>query len=157
MRRRPPSSEEHALIERVQKEFVGVTLGDGIGLHQAEAMDSYASEQKLLELRKLEETDDWSRVDVSTLNQLAAALSFLDAQGMKFYLPAYLMAELRHQLTVDLLFHLTCPIEGAADRFALLNSGQRGVVRGFLTLVLREVDDFCRPQIEKALTRYWSG
>lgn len=50
---------------------------------------------------------DWSKLDARTLDEHYCALSFFSEGGLRFFLPAYLIADLREELlTADPLFHL---------------------------------------------------
>lgn len=50
----------------------------------------------------------WQAVDPALLDAHAAALSFFSEAGFRFFLPAFLVADLRGQLTyADPLFHIT--------------------------------------------------
>src|SRR6185295_14052859 len=50
---------------------------------------------------------DWSQLDSAMLDAHYCALSFFSKCGFRFFLPAYLIADLREELlTADPLFHL---------------------------------------------------
>jgi hypothetical protein len=50
---------------------------------------------------------DWSKLDSTMLDSHYCALSFFSEGGFRFFLPAYLIADLREELlTADPLFHL---------------------------------------------------
>lgn len=52
--------------------------------------------------------DHWQGLDPSFLDAHASSLSFFSEAGFRFFLPAYLVADVRGQLqTADPLFHLT--------------------------------------------------
>ena len=54
------------------------------------------------------EVTEWSQVSVEILDDNSEALSFFSEGGFRFFLPAYLIADLEGQLqTADPLFHLT--------------------------------------------------
>ncbi|NNC93210.1 MAG: hypothetical protein HKN80_12045 [Acidimicrobiia bacterium] len=58
---------------------------------------------------------DWSMVDAGTLDEHYDALSFLSEGGFRFFLPAYLIADLNDQLrTADPVFHLAGAFRDAA-------------------------------------------
>jgi len=157
MRHRKPTPQVLELIERIRIAFAEVVLGDGIGLHQAEAMDDHATtEFTLRKLRSGEEAQNWSRLNVKELNKYSSALSFFDAAGMRFHLPAYLIAELNKTLTVDLMFYLICVNDDDKDRFSLLTAEQRSVVAEYLKYCLTDASDYIRPMIENALAQSWS-
>jgi hypothetical protein len=51
---------------------------------------------------------DWTRLEAEFLDAHAGALSFFSQEGFRFFLPAYLVADLYGRLrTADPLFHLT--------------------------------------------------
>ena len=57
--------------------------------------------------------EDWTHIDAGLLDRHYAALSFFSEAGFRFYLPAYLLADLRGELqTADPLFHL---VHGFSD------------------------------------------
>lgn len=74
---------------------------------------------------------DWSSIESGFLDAHAGALSFFSQAGFRFFLPAYLIADLHGQLkTADPLFHLTqgfsditveAPLK---DRVFLLRTGK---------------------------------
>ncbi len=51
---------------------------------------------------------DWRTLDPAFLDLHYVALSFFSEAGLRYYMPAYIVADLRHQLqTADPIFHLT--------------------------------------------------
>lgn len=66
---------------------------------------------------------DWSQLDPMVLDANYTALSFLSEGGFRYFLPAYLIADLEERLqTADPLFHLT---NGFSDKVVKIPSGQR--------------------------------
>ena len=147
--------KEWELIRRIFTAFRGVTLEDGVGLKQAEGMDNYGSPEQLAKLRHQDETENWERLSTDTLNECSSALSFFDAGGMRYHLPAYLIAALIGELEIELMIPLTDLHDFGLDRFSLLNTQQRAVVRDFLERCLVDSDEFFRPSLSLALSRYW--
>jgi hypothetical protein len=149
------AAQRYQLADLVRLAFRGVTLGKGVGLRQGQGLDDYASAQTIAELRAMDEKEGWERISADELNRCHSSLSFFDAEGMRFHLPAYLVADLKGRLTQDLVFHLTYTGHEAMSRFDLLNTEQRAVVREFLTLRLADKLDFEREKIEQSLAGYW--
>jgi hypothetical protein len=91
------------VIERVQQAFVGVEFpgaaflqGSFDGCEPAEAIAPFT------------ERTHWQGIEATVLDDHAEALSFLSAGGFRFFLPAYLVADLRGELRrADPVFHLT--------------------------------------------------
>jgi len=73
--------------------------------------------------------NDWRTVDAELLDAYSAALSFFSEGGFRFFLPAYLIADLRDQLqTADPVFHLT---HGFSDGSVEVPGKTRTFVRRF--------------------------
>jgi hypothetical protein len=158
-------AEQRALFERgqvaerikadVRAAFAGVTLGEGIGLLEAQAIDDYKSNAERAASRTKDEKDDWSAIDVDSLNRCYSSLHFFDAEGLRFHLPAYLIAELEGNFGFDLHWTL-CHSTAGEERFTLLSEPQRKGVVEFLQFVCDEPDyQSDRPLIEAALAGYW--
>lgn len=65
----------------------------------------------------------WDQPDAALLDQQYAALSLLSEGGFRFFLPAYLIADLQDRLsTADPVFHLT---HGFSDRSVWLEYGEQ--------------------------------
>lgn len=156
---RKMAADKDRVLGLVRRAFQGVTLGEGIGLRQGQGLDDYADERTLTSYRARDEKHDWSAIPVADLDRCYSSLSFFDADGMRFHLPAYLVADLEGSLqTADVLFHLIYMAHGAASRFDTLSPAQRGAVREFLLLRLSDpYREFERPMIEAALRDYWTA
>jgi hypothetical protein len=153
------SDEERQVASTVRDAFHCVPLGNGIGLLEAQAIDDYKSDQTRAKYRNTDEKDDWSRIPAKKLNDYYSSLSFFDAEGMRFHLPAFIVAELEGTYTQDVVFHLTYSRQENLSRFDLLNSSQRQAVREFLLLRLAQYSEWpenpTTPMIEQALDTYW--
>jgi hypothetical protein len=158
-------AEQRVLFERgqiaerikaqVRAAFAGVTLGEGIGLLEGQAIDDYKSDAVRAASRMKDEKSDWSKLDVDSLNRCYSSLHFFDAEGLRFHLPAYLIAELEGNFGHDLHWTL-CHSTAGEERFTLLSEPQRKAVVGFLQFVCDEPDyESDRPLIESALNGYW--
>jgi len=66
---------------------------------------------------------DWSQLDPTILDASYTALSFFSEGGFRYFLPAYLIADLEEQLqTANPVFHLT---NGFFDNVVKIPAGQR--------------------------------
>ena len=59
-----------SLIHTIQQAFSGVTLGNGIGLSEGNAMDDYAPAEECARCRKQDEQTHWHKIPVELLNQI---------------------------------------------------------------------------------------
>ncbi len=151
------TEQEQRVLSLIQAAFAGVALGEGVGLRQAQGLDDYADPRSLVRYRAQDENRDWSAIPATDLDNCYSSLSFFDAVGMRFHLPAYLVADLEGKLqTADVLFHLLALADGAFERFDKLSAAQRDAVRAFLLLRLSDPDHkFVHPLIQTALREYW--
>ena len=141
----------------IETAFAGVTLGDGVGLQQGQGLDDYADAATCAAYREKDEKDDWRRIPTEALNRCNSSLSFFDAEGMRFHLPAYLLADLRGEYRFGMAFSLT-QIADFDRYFRLLSDAQRQAVRAFLRYILDEPEyQFDRPHIRRALDDYWAA
>jgi hypothetical protein len=124
---------------------------------------------------------DWRTLDSKFLDQApdgyATALSFFTHEAFRFYLPAYLIADLRGQLQrADPVFYLTHGLDEssravlinpnrygeqtwldyARERFAAITRDQAQAIVSYLKWK-RDTDSFGRTNIEEALDSYWSA
>lgn len=142
------------LRHAIRQAFAGVVLGDGIGLWEAQAIDDYSDDERRREQRLRDEREDWSRIPAESLRYADSSLSFFDAAGMRFHLPAFLLAELDGSSNGGPLFALTHVWE--IRLFALLSADQRRVVRQLLEWCLEQQEyEYEHDAIRRALTDYW--
>jgi hypothetical protein len=144
------------LCRVIEAAFAGVTLGGGVGLQEAQGLDDYADAETCATYRANDEKEDWQRIPVETLNDCYSSLSFFNAEGMRFHLPAYLLADLRGEYRFGMAFCLT-QTSNYDHYFRLLSGAQRRAVRAFLLHILGDRDyQFDRPHILRALDDYWT-
>lgn len=121
-----------AVIEQVRHAFANVKLEDGIGLIEAQGLDDYLSGDALAEFRVCDERDDWQRISVDTLNACESSPCFMDAKGLRFILPALLIASLNDQY-----YHgpLTYPLHRMpVELVSILTVKQKSAIVAFLEL-----------------------
>jgi hypothetical protein len=84
------------LIQEIESAFQKVQRLDGITLHEAIVLDNCGSPQAQRLARALDPEDRWQDVPDAEIRSCNSALSFLDIQGFRFYLPAFMRTGLRH-------------------------------------------------------------
>ena len=99
----PTNRAQHAfavqrdrLIQEIESAFQAVQRLDGITLHEAMVLDNYGSAQEQQAARALDPEDHWQDIPDAVMRDCDSALSFLDIQGFRFYLPAFMRMGLRH-------------------------------------------------------------
>jgi len=149
-----------AVQQLIRDAFCDVTLGDGVGLLQGQKIDGYADAATQAATREKDEKLNWSRIPADLLNAAHSSLSFFDAEGMRFHLPAYLMANLTGKLYHNIAFHLIDTAHTDGCRFSALTAAQRHAVHQFLLVHLDTIPEpDCeaeRALINQAIADLWS-
>lgn len=141
----------------IEDAFDGVVLGGGVGLQEAQGSDDYKDEATCADFRAGDEKDDWRKIAAEALNVCNSSLSFFDAEGMRFHLPAYLICELCGDYRFDMAYCLTQTYQTIPEKFSLLDTKQRAAVRRYLLHLLHDPEyEYDRPQIERALNEFWT-
>jgi hypothetical protein len=110
-----------AVIEEIRSAFGGNVHPGGRFLQ-----GSFEGCEPYDEVGPFENEEDWRSIDAGFLDGHANALSFFSEAGFRFFLPAYLLSDLRGQLqTADPLFHVT---HGFSDWTTEVPAGERTFV-----------------------------
>src|SRR5688500_9495509 len=83
-------SDEEAVIEEIQTAFAGNRFPGGRFLQ-----GSFEGCEPYEEVGPFETLEDWRGIDADFLDGHANALSFFSEAGFRYFLPAYLVADLR--------------------------------------------------------------
>jgi hypothetical protein len=160
----------------IREAFAGVVLGDGTSLRQTAALDASDEEVPRDELdaaRRGEVTADWTRIPAAELT--AGALAELDAEGLRYYLPALLLWLLDHYddaaarasdegvgMTVIGTLGSLAPSELFADELYEVYDGFTPAQRAALATTLEalptlvHLDDADAERVAIAMDEYWS-
>lgn len=159
------------LVENIEAAFKDTPFpGEG------RLTDSFGEEAEAL-VREFASQRDWRTLSATFLNQApegwGSALSFFSAPALQFYLPAYLIADIRGALEIADPSSRLCAflVAGYADRklssvygggtlgeharreFALFNASQVSAIVAYLWWKLEQ--SRYDPTIEQALENYW--
>ena len=148
--------EAEEMAAEIEKAFLGVELGLGVGLFEGQAIDDYESEEERGRKRSRDEKEDWRRIESKHLNACHSSLSFFDPLGMRFHLPAFICCELRGEYRMGLDIGLSGLDDWSRSKFSLLSPTEEAAVARFLEFLAEDVDsEFSRPAIERDLIEFW--
>ena len=126
--------DEQALAAEVAAAFGGVDLGNGVTWLEAESIDNYESPAERAAARRTDvSAGGWLTVSDQLFDRFPSAVTFLDAHGFRYYLPAFIVADIRRggrwESAVDdgVLARLEDPSR-VADLLPLLHDRQRRAV-----------------------------
>jgi hypothetical protein len=89
-------SRRGALVAEIEAAFDGVAREGGTTLHEAGAMDDWKSAEEQRAARRLDGEARWQDVPDEDISARDSALSFLNAKGFRYYVPAFMLYALRH-------------------------------------------------------------
>ncbi|MCP5522321.1 MAG: hypothetical protein H7A46_12315 [Verrucomicrobiales bacterium] len=132
-----------ALIESIERAFADVTLEDGVSLREADVIDDYGTREQRQAARAQDEHRDWRNIPEAAIARYYWCLSFFDAKGMRFHLPAYMCFALRRysdsaSASIDSTIYALGTRDDDLNR--LLTTEQRSVVRQFLEFMASDTD-----------------
>ena len=154
-----------ALIRQIRTAFADVTRLGGVSLHEADVIDDYGSRRQRKAARELDKDHAWWEVPDADMERYHWILSFLDATGFRYYIPAYMSWILKNydrndSASVDFtLYALDCG-ESLNDRrrqyFRLFNREQSTAVCAFLRFMAGDTAGMADCDAAYgALKRYW--
>lgn len=123
------------LIHEITEAFDGITLGDGIGLLEANGIDDYASPGELAELRSRDEKTDWRRIESTLLNYCNASPTYFDDRGYWFHLPAFLINDLNDEFHTSFIERMIVDLKIHRGWIELLTLPQRVAIIRTLELL----------------------
>ena len=145
------------VLKEIRSAFFGVALDNGIGLWEAQAIDDYEPKEVQKKNRERDEKEDWNLLSLDDLKRCCSSLSFFDADGMRFHLPAFIVASINNKVD-DPIFHLTQLDDYATSKLTTLDQAQRKAIVTYLKWCLGKEDyEFEHPSIRKALSEYWEN
>lgn len=158
-------SKEEKIIAAIQSAFSRVQRGNGISLHEADAIDDYADETQRRQARLLDTDVHWWEIAPEQLEKFHNALVFMDAEGYRYYIPAYMTQALRTykvgSLALDAAISSLFPVtEGASVLYALLDHAQKRSIAQFLWFFATEAGDSWKDKLDvynatRALEDVW--
>jgi hypothetical protein len=145
------------LISEITEAFRNVELDGGIGLSEADALDSYMDDKFLAECKRKDEKYHWQLIPFNELNKYYNGFSYFDAKGVRFHLPAFMIAIIKHEYRFDIPYALTDISGNSNHLFALFSKKQKRAVKLFLEYLIENRDhEFDKPNIKTVIENYWS-
>jgi hypothetical protein len=131
------TNEHETLIGEIRSAFEGVSRGDGPTLHEANAVDDYATAAEQAAARALDVDQRWQDVPHEWIEEFSPAFFFLDFEGLRYYLPAVAIWDLTlgassQSGSADVVEHLVLSTD--REMIAILTDRQNRAVARWLRL-----------------------
>ena len=166
--------ERERLKTRVREAFAATPRPEASGIRNS----SDGDEPFLLEA-EFRSIPDWRQLEPSFIDQapdgFGTALSFFSREAFRYYLPAFLIADLDEALRqAEPLFHLWYGLDdenrdrpvnerrygrltwfdAISDRFAAFSDAEANAIVAYLQYKAAH-NEFARPKVEQALANFW--
>ena len=155
--------KKSTLIQEIETVFKDVRLNDGIGVFEAEELDACSSDKKLEQARKKDRSwwKDWHYIEDKYLAYYSSSMSFMDAQGIKWALPAYMIFALNNYegsfFSIDTTIYTIERGAKGKDNRDLFTLEQKKAIAKFLQYMLFVGEDLVDTDFTKmALDKEWS-
>lgn len=154
------------IIAAIHAAFHGAPLGE-ITLHEAKVIDTYGAMKERARGRRLDVAPCWEAIPDSHLEECSGALSHLDPQSWRYYLPRFMEWALTHyrtskSITVDYTIYALLLTDDDAlinqhlrERYRQLTAEQTRVVCRFLQFMALEDGHVDAASATQALRRFW--
>ena len=155
--------DKSALENKIRVAFRRVVLGEGVSLRQAQIADCYgddAQDESFEHLPPEEPRDDWTGVQVRDDN--SDCIAHLDAEGLRYYLPALMLSVLADydagsMRVIGTISALDTRGTYGDRRLTMLNDEQRQAIACFLKALPELVTLSHRDAkvVSRSLSAYW--
>jgi len=153
------------VLQLIHDAFRDVRLDDGITLHEATAMDNYASPAERQAARRLDTAERWQDVPDEHIARHDAVFSYLGLKGHAFYAPAYMSWLLRtgydtesnSTATAQQAFHPRGVLDQGSYRkhHDVYTPAQCHAIAHFLLYVYEVLDEEGLSLVKEPLDKYW--
>jgi hypothetical protein len=154
------------LIIQIESAFSSVALGNGVGLYEAEALDNYADAEKVssAKVKDRESWKSWIDIPEKVIEQFSSALCFVDSEGMRFLLPAYMLFACKYYKTSDsfsidsVIYALDRGIYKFGNDISILTTDQISAIIAFLKFMILDAgEEFVDAEAAlRAYENHWS-
>lgn len=149
------------VIQEIRIAFEGVELQDGTTIHQALVIDNYENEEEQLTARLKDTYSRWQDIP-ELLIRTACPIIFMNAAGLKFHIPAYMiyvLQEMEQGKETDAIYSVLSVLRvGKTAGLTLFGDYTQQQIRAvilFLTLI-SESDCLEANEAYETLNKYWT-
>ena len=157
-----PRSQPNDSVAQIGDGFGSVSLGNGVSLHEVDVIDDYGNEDQRAAPREADQLTDWQRIPDEDIENHASGLCFMDDEGLRFHLPAYMrFTLLRYResefISTDMtIYQLSAP-DCITRLLGFLTDQQIDAMKGFLNACLEIGDDWLDISKVPLALRVWQG
>ncbi len=156
--------DKKKVLKQLEEAFKGITLEDGVSLGETIELDDFRKIPKDSIARGNDETNDWKELTRRKDFQKTCwngGVTFFDAKGFRFHLPAYLTLDLRSNVLGDItqlvISNLTKPHKEREEGFTIFSEQQRAAVYNAVMYIHKYEIYPLNEEEYSGLHRYWGS
>jgi len=150
------------LIDEIQTAFKDVILKDGIGINQADRIETRQRDILIQKGRNLDRMwwDSWTDIDDKYIASYSSVMDYMDSKGLQWVMPAYLIYIIKHykegSFSVDSTIYTLEAGALGVDKLDLYTDEQKRVMAKFLVFMVEVGEEWVDVESAKnALDGVW--
>ncbi len=156
------TTQNHMSVKKIMDAFAEVSLGNGVSLREADVIDNYGTVNEKAAAREQDELDVWQRIPDEDIENYSSALCFMDDEGLRFHLPAYMRFTLRRYrecetLSADATLCRLSDPELIKGLLAYLTEQQIDAIKTFLNTCVEIGDEWLDVTDVRLALCQWNG
>lgn len=154
--------DKEQLIQEIEVAFKDVTLQDGIGINEADSIELGERDATINKGRNQDRSwwTEWTDIEDKYISSYSSVMDFMDSQGIKWVLPAYMTYIINHYKEGSFSIDSTIYVleEGAvgSDQLDLYTPEQKKVIAEFLQFMVTVGEEWLDvASAQAALDKIW--
>jgi len=154
--------EKEQLIAEIKTAFDGVLLKDGIGINQADRIESRQRDVLIQKGRNLDRMwwTEWTDIQDKYVSSYSDVMYYMDSAGIKWTLPAYMTFIIKHykegSFSIDSTIYVLEAGGLGVDKVDLYTEEQKSVIAKFLQYMAEVGEEWVDVESTKnALNTIW--
>ena len=154
--------DKQELIQDIEIAFKDVQLKDGIGINQADRIETRQRDVLIQKGRNLDRMwwETWHDIEDKYISSYSDAMYYMDSQGIKWALPAYMIYIIKHykegSFSIDSTIYILEAGGLGVDKVDLYTEEQKRVVAQFLQFMVEVGETWVDVESAKnALDKVW--
>jgi hypothetical protein len=156
--------DKEELVEEIETAFKDVILGEGIGINEADRMETETRDVMIHKGRNLDRLwwKGWQDIEDKYIASYSSVMSFMDAEGIRWALPAYMIYIINHykegSFSVDTTIYMLEEGAMGSDQRDLFTQEQKRAITKFLHFMLTVGDEWVDVEsVRSALDKKWEA
>lgn len=143
-----------SIVKIIESAFAKVRLEEGTSISEGTVIDDYGTDEDRRKARMMDEKNDWRLISDRAIRKHQTSLTFMNAKGYQYNLPAYMRFVMRNYLisdsnSIDSVFHNLS--DRHDKRRVVFSAPQRAAIRDFLQFFADEPKGWFRDEALRAL------